>query len=119
MRFWPTLFRFFCARTFTAALAVALLLATLCQSQAADPEPKRVLMLHSFGPRFKPWSDYEQSIRSEISRLWQKPVDFLDQSLVNARLDDENSEALFGEYLRALYTSRPFDLIVAGSNTRS
>ena len=87
MRFWLTALpsRFFCARTFTAALAIALLLATLCQSQAADPEPKRVLMLHSFGPRFKPWSDYEQSIRSEISRRWQKPVDFLDHSLVNAR----------------------------------
>ncbi len=106
-------FRFFCARTFIAALVVTLLLATLCQSQAADPEPKRVLMLHSFGPRFKPWSDYEQSIRSEISRQWHKPVDFLDQSLVNARLDDEKSEVLFAEYLRALYTGRPVDLIVA------
>ena len=70
-------------------------------------------MLHSFGPRFKPWSDYEQSIRSEISRRWQKPVDFLDQSLVNARLEDENSEALFADYLHALYTRRPIDLIIA------
>jgi hypothetical protein len=115
MRFWLTAlsWRLFCARTITAALAIALMLATHCQSQAADPGPKRVLMLHSFGPRFKPWSDYEQSIRSEISRLWQKPVDFLDQSLVNARLEDENSEALFAEFLRALYTSRPVDLIVA------
>ena len=108
-----TLFRFFCARTFTTALAIALLLATLGQSQAAGPEPKRVLMLHSFGPRFKPWSDYEQSIRSEISRRWQKPVDFLDHSLVNAGQGDESSEIAFVEYLRALYASRPVDLIVA------
>jgi signal transduction histidine kinase len=115
MLFWMAALprRYFCVRTFTAALVVALLLATLCQSQAADPEPKRVLMLHSFGPRFKPWSDYEQAIRSEISRQWRKPVDFLDQSLVNARSDDETSEALFAEYLRALYTSQPVDLIVA------
>src|SRR6478752_2059228 len=105
--------RSLCARTFTAVLAIALLLATQCQSQAADPEPKRVLMLHSFGPRFKPWSDYEQSIRSEISRRWRKPVDFLDQSLVNARQDDETSEGLFADYVRALYTSQPVDLIVA------
>jgi len=96
-----------------AALAITLLLATLHPSQSADPEPKRVLMLHSFGPRFKPWSDYEQTIRSEISRLWQKPVDFLDQSLVNTRLEDENAEAIFADYLRALYTNRPVDLIVA------
>ena len=70
-------------------------------------------MLHSFGPRFKPWSDYEQSIRSEISRRWQKPVDFLDHSLVNTRQSDENSDAAFVEYLRALYAGRPIDLIVA------
>lgn len=43
--------RSFLARTFTTALALTLLLAMLCQSQAADPEPKRVMMLHSFGPQ--------------------------------------------------------------------
>src|SRR3954462_4317051 len=113
MRLWPTPFRCFCARAFATALAVALWLGTLCQTQAADPPPKRVLMLHSFGPRFKPWSDYEQSIRLEISRRWPKPLDFLDQSLVNARLEDENSEVLFAEYLHGLYSRRPLDLIVA------
>src|ERR1700731_991761 len=46
--------RSFCARSFSAALAIALLLATLCQSQAVDPKPKLVVMLHSFGLRFKP-----------------------------------------------------------------
>jgi hypothetical protein len=102
MRFWLAAlsWRSFCTRTFTAALAIALLLATPCQSQTAGPEPKRVLMLHSFGPRFKPWSDYEQSIRSEISQQWHKPVDFIDHSLVNAGQDDESSEAAFIEYLR-------------------
>ena len=112
IRFCPTLSRLSCARTFTAAVAVALLVATLGQSKAADPTPKRILMLHSFGPRFKPWSDYEQSIRSEISRRWQKRVEFLDQSLVNAG-DGENPEPAFVDYLRALYASRPIDLIVA------
>ena len=84
----------------------------LGQSKAADPTAKRILMLHSFGPRFKPWSDYEQSIRSEISRRWQKRVEFLDQSLVNAG-DGENPEPAFVDYLRALYARRPIDLIVA------
>ena len=97
MRFWPTAlsWRAYCTRNLTAAFAITLLLATLGQSQANDPEPKRVLMLHSFGPRFKPWSDYAQTIRSEISRQRQKPVDFLDHSLMNARESDENSEAAF------------------------
>jgi hypothetical protein len=108
-----TSFRSICARPFTAALTITLLLAALCQSQAADHDTKRVMMLHSFGPRFKPWSDYEQYIRSEISRRWQKPVEFIDQSLVNTRLNDEDVEAIFVEYLSILHTRGPVDLIVA------
>ena len=55
----------------TLAVVVLLALASnLGTSTAswADTEPKRVLMLHSFGLRFKPWTDYAQFIRSEISR---------------------------------------------------
>ena len=100
-----------CARTFTAALAIALLLATLCQSQAADPEPKRVMMLHSFGLQFRPWTDYSQAIRAGIS---QRPsVTFQDHSLLNARMASDKSDAPFVEYLRALNLDQPPDLIVA------
>ena len=42
-------------------------------SGAAAAETKRVLMLHSFGPRFKPWSDYAETIRSEINRQSRSP----------------------------------------------
>ena len=106
-------FRSFYARTFTAALAIALLLATLCQSQAADPAPKRILMLHSFGLRFKPWTDHARIARSEITRQSQTPVDFQDHSLVDARQFNEKSEASFVEYLHNLYDDRPPDLIIA------
>jgi signal transduction histidine kinase/ABC-type uncharacterized transport system substrate-binding protein len=115
MRFWltTTLFRLFYARTINAALAIALLLAALGQSQAADPEPKRVLMLHSFGLRFKPWTDHARITRSEITRQSQAPVDFLDHSLVDARQFNEKSEASFVEYLHNLYDDRPPHLIIA------
>jgi hypothetical protein len=66
--------RCLCARTVTAALAAALLLATLCQSQAADPEPKRVLMLQSFGLRFKPWTDFAELLRPEMTKQWGCPL---------------------------------------------
>jgi signal transduction histidine kinase len=112
MSFWPT-HRFFCARTFTAALAIALLLATLCQSQAADPKPKLVVMLHSFGLRFKPWTDYAEAIRSEISRQSKSPVDFHDHSLLTARLNDDTPDSPFVDYLHALYAEKSPDLIVA------
>ena len=82
-------------------------------SGAAAAESRRVLMLHSFGPRFKPWSAYAETIRSEINRQSRKSVDFVDQSLVNARASDAQSEAPFVEYLSALYAGHPLDLIIA------
>ena len=39
-----------------------------CLPGCFGDEPKRVMMLHSFGLRFKPWTDYAQIIRSEIIR---------------------------------------------------
>ena len=62
--------RCLCARTVTDALASAFMLGTLCQSQAADPEPKRVLMLQSFGLRFKPWTDFAELLRPEMTKQW-------------------------------------------------
>jgi hypothetical protein len=113
MRFWLVALsrRCLCARTLAAALAIALLPATLCHSQAADPEPKRVLMLHSFGVRFKPWNLYAEAIRTEISRRGN--VDFQDHSLLNARLNNDKSDGPFVDYLSALNADQPPDLIVA------
>src|ERR1700756_5543750 len=105
--------RSFWTRAFTAALAVALLLAMLCQRQAADPKPKLVLMLHSFGLRFKPWTDYAETIRSEISRKSKTPVDYHDHSLLNARLGADKSDDPFVDYLHALYSTNSPDLIIA------
>jgi signal transduction histidine kinase len=114
MRFWLAALpgRFFCARTFTAALAIALLLVTLTKGQA-DVAPKRVLMLHSFGLRFKPWTDYAEGIRSEISRKSKTPVDYHDHSLLNARLGADKSDDPFVDYLDAVYSKIAPDLIIA------
>jgi signal transduction histidine kinase/ABC-type uncharacterized transport system substrate-binding protein len=100
------------------ALSVLYLFATASflgttASGAAAAEPRRVMMLHSFGPRFRPWSDYAETIRAEINRQSRKSVDFVDHALVNARVNDEQSEAPFVEYLSALYAGHPLDLIIA------
>src|SRR5215207_697165 len=105
--------RSFRARTLTAALASALVLATLCQSQAADPEPKRVLMLQSFGLRFKPWTDFAEFLRPAMIKQSKVPIDFQDHSLLTARLDDDRALAPFVDYLQALYGAKPPDLVVA------
>jgi signal transduction histidine kinase len=100
------------------SLAVIVLLATaiflsMSTSSRADTEPKRVMMLHSFGLRFKPWTDYAQFIRSEISRRAQRPIEFDDQSLLNARLTNDKTDGPFVDYLHALYAQKPPDLIIA------
>jgi len=105
--------RCFFARTFSAGLALVFLLGALAQSQAADPAPKRVLMLQSFGLHFKPWTDYAETLRSEMSKQSKAPIEFLDHTLLTARLDDDKALAPFVDYLQALYAERPPDLIVA------
>src|SRR5829696_5286023 len=104
--------RWFLTISVVVALTMATLLATATSSWA-DIEPKRVLMLHSFGLRFKPWTDYAQLIRSGITRRSQTPVDFHDHSLLNARLADDKADGPFVDYLHALYADKPPDLIVA------
>jgi hypothetical protein len=94
-------------------LAVALLLATLCPSQAADPEPKRVMILHSVGREFRPWNTYAKDIRAELDRQSRWPVDVQEHSLVSARSGDPRADALFLDYIRALYAGAPPDLIIS------
>src|SRR5262245_12589366 len=88
------------------AAAAILLLAML---DAATAQPKRVLLLHSFGRDFKPWSDYAHAIRSELTRQSPWPVDLTEHALVTARSSDENPEPAFVEYLRALHAKNPLD----------
>ena len=107
----PLILSFF-ASPVIVLLNITIVLGTPTSCKAAA-EPKRVMMLHSFGPRFKPWSEYAQVIRSEIDRQSQTPVEFLDHSLVNARLSNGTSEDPFVEYLGAIHTDFPLDLIVA------
>ena len=76
-------------------------------------EPKRVLLLHSFGRDFRPWSEYAKAIREELDRHSRWPLDFREHSLEIARSSDENPEGPFVEYLRALFVKQRPDLIVS------
>src|SRR5262245_23041955 len=77
---------------------------------AAATEPKRVLLLFSFGRDFKPWSDYAKSIREELEQRSPWPLDITDHSLVTARFGDEDAEPAFVQYLESLYARHPPDL---------
>jgi signal transduction histidine kinase/ABC-type uncharacterized transport system substrate-binding protein len=97
---------------FRAAITGSLSLSGICVD-AAEREPKRVLLLHSFGPTFKPWSEYAKSIRVELERRSPWPLDITEQSLIAARFADDNLEAPFAEYVRSLFLNHPLDLIVS------
>jgi signal transduction histidine kinase len=114
MRSWRIALPLRCLFGLAAAVSLAstMVLATSTSSRA-EGEPKQVLMLHSFGLRFKPWTDYAQTIRSEITRRSQRSVDFHDHSLLNARLNDDKSDGPFVDYLHAVYIGKRPDLIVA------
>jgi len=76
-------------------------------------EPKQVMLLHSFGRDFKPWSEYARTIRMELNRQSPWPLDITEHSLITARSPDEDPEVPFVEYLRALSAKRPPDIIVS------
>ena len=61
MRSWriPSVLRCFFGLPVLFALTMGTILKASTSSRA-DVEPKRVSMLHSFGLRFKPWTDYAQ-----------------------------------------------------------
>ena len=91
-------------------LSIVLLMQTT--ANAAEPEAKRVMILHSFGNDFRPWGEYARAIRSELTRQTRWPLDIQDHSLLTARSSDENPEGPFVDYLTALYAKRPPDLII-------
>src|SRR5262245_792631 len=80
---------------------------------AAADDTKRVVLLHSFGRDFKPWSDYSRTIRAELERQSPWRLEISDHSLMIARFSDANPEVPFVEYLRAVFAKHPPDLIVS------
>ena len=108
-------------RVFTRAIAgsgpkagvIFFLMALFACQVTLAAENKRVMLLHSFGQDFKPWSEYAKDIHAELKRQSPWPLDIIENSLVTARFSDENPAAPFVEYLSALFAKRPLDLIVS------
>src|SRR5262245_18626997 len=79
---------------------------------AAAPEAKRVMILHSVGREFRPWNEWARAIRAELDRQSPWPLDVQEHSLVAARSADVNPDTPFLEYLRMLYAGQPPDLVI-------
>lgn len=105
---WPVLAARLC-------ICLLVLAAILPGPASCEPrgEPKRVLMLHSFGRDFLPWSAFARTIRSELEQQSPWPLELQEHNLLSARFNSPGPEAPFVDYLRSLYSGRPPDIVVS------
>ena len=101
-----------CIRWAARTCAAAALLLLLMAQAPALAEPRRVLLLHSFGPYFEPWSAVAARFREDLTRRLPA-VDLYEASLEMARLPQPAEEAPLVDYIRALFAGRDLDLVVA------
>lgn len=81
--------------------------------EARYRELKRVLVLHSFGREFRPWSEYARSIKAELERQSLWPLDVQEHTLLTARFNNPGPEAPFVEYLGSLYQGAQPDIVLS------
>ena len=100
-------------RRVARACAAGALLILLAAHGTAFAQPRRVLLLHSFGPHFEPWSAVAGRFREELTKRLPKEIDLYEASLEMARSAQPPDEAPLVDYLRALFAGRKLDLVVA------
>jgi PAS domain S-box-containing protein len=93
-----------------ASLAGIFLLALL---EAAEAQPRRVLLLQSYGPHFQPWSIIASQFREELLRQSPYGIDLYEASLQSERFEPSHEQKPFLDYLRALFIEQRPDLVVA------
>ena len=77
---------------------------------AGEQQPKRVLMLHSFGPDFGDL--YSKDLRAELDREFPGRLDLYEEWLVSARFSTPQDDAALVNYLSSLFADHPLDLII-------
>jgi signal transduction histidine kinase len=75
-------------------------------------EHKRIMILHSVGREFRPWTEYAKFIRAALDEQSPWPLDVQEHSLVAARSNDANPDPPFVAYLQSVYGNGPPDLIL-------
>ena len=78
----------------------------------AAAEPKRVLLLHSFGPQFVPWTFFAARFREALFKQSPDKIDLYEASLEGSRFQRPDEQRPIVDYLVALFGERKLDLIV-------
>src|ERR1044072_6990039 len=100
---------------FRASLSCALLagIMLLAALEAASAQPRRVLLLHSFGPNFPPWNHIAARFREELIQGSSHPLDLYEAAHQLGRAGQPpNDDALLNS-LNALFDEGGLDLAVA------
>ena len=99
-------------RVARACVAGALLILFAAHG-TAFAEPRRVLLLHSFGPLFEPWSAVAGRFREELTRRRRtRSISTKPPSRRHGSRSPRTKRPLV-DYLRALFADRNLDLVVA------
>ena len=89
------------------------LLILLAAHGTAFAEPRRVLLLHSFGPHFEPWSAVAGRFREELTRRLPKRSISTKPPLRWHGWRSLPRKRPLVDYIRALFAGRDLDLVVA------
>jgi len=90
-------------------LGAALVIAPAVDAAA---EPRRVLLLHSFGRNFEPFISLPASFREEIVRRSPQPIELQEASIEILKPGDAVGESAFVRYLNTLFPNGGPDAIV-------
>ncbi len=91
---------------------MAVTLLAFAAGNATAAEPKRVLLLRSFGPNFQAEDAFAGYLRTDLAEKSAYPIDRYEVSLEIARFTDGERDEVFAGYLRGLFAGHPPDLIV-------
>src|SRR5262249_31363854 len=95
----------------TQLVGIILLLFVVINPAVA--EPRHVLLLHSFGPQFVPWSYFSGQFREALIKQSPNAIDLHQTSLESERFARLEEQGQFIECLRSLSAEERLDLIVA------
>jgi pimeloyl-ACP methyl ester carboxylesterase len=94
------------------SLGLLLLALTASASTGAEPKPKRVLIVHSFGSTAPPFTTHSTAFQTTLTKELGERVDMDEVSLDMARYAQPDMEGPFVEFLLARLAKWQPDLVV-------
>jgi signal transduction histidine kinase/ABC-type uncharacterized transport system substrate-binding protein len=91
---------------------IAVTLLAFAAGNATAAEPKRVLLLHSFGWNFQAEDAFAGYLRTDLAEKSPYALDRYEVSLEIARFTDGERDDAFVGYLRALFATHAPDLVI-------